>query len=390
MNKNIFIGCAFPSSYDSFFKEKGKDNFSQVVFNETVVEKMLENNQLDYVYGVGDVGHYPMFSKTFKMKTIKVNDKHTLLGYNNLVGLNVYSKSNHIYRLFKKQYSKKETFNIIVSEASISFLRAASKIKKRNKGSKITLILFDLPEFVEGTKKSGLYSFLKKKSNKKMKKYYEDVDSFVYLAEKMKEATGNIDKPYIVFPGIVNLDTYKGLEKTKSKTIDIVYSGTISKQFDIDFLVEAFKKTKRDDLRLILVGGGEGVNYVKEEANKDKRIEYRGVVSRVDALQIQLNATYLVNPRLPNHNFSEYSFPSKTMNYLLTLNPFISFATKAFPNDIASLLIEPESYEVNSLTKIFDKLENNPMVDKDKVLSILGNYTVDSFVSKLLEMVNKQ
>lgn len=390
MNKNIFIGCAFPSSYDSFFKEKGKDNFSQVVFNETVVEKMLENNQLDYVYGVGDVGHYPMFSKTFKMKTIKVNDKHTLLGYNNLVGLNVYSKSNHIYRLFKKQYSKKETFNIIVSEASISFLRAASKIKKRNKGSKITLILFDLPEFVEGTKKSGLYSFLKKKSNKKMKKYYEDVDSFVYLAEKMKEATGNIDKPYIVFPGIVNLDTYKGLEKTKSKTIDIVYSGTISKQFDIDFLVEAFKKTKRDDLRLILVGGGEGVNYVKEEANKDKRIEYRGVVSRVDALQIQLNATYLVNPRLPNHNFSEYSFPSKTMNYLLTLNPFISFATKAFPKDIESLLIQPESYEVESLTKIFDKLENNPKVDKDKVLSILGNYTVDSFVSKLLEMVNKQ
>ena len=390
MNKNIFIGCAFPSSYDSFFKEKGKDNFSQVVFNETVVEKMLENNQLDYVYGVGDVGHFPMFSKTFKMKSIKVNDKHTLLGYNNLVGLNVYSKSNHIYRLFKKQYSKDETFNIIVSEASISFLRAASKIKRRNKGSKITLILFDLPEFVEGTKKSGLYSFLKKKSNKKMKKYYEDVDSFVYLAEKMKEATGNVDKPYIVFPGIVNLDTYKGLTKEKSKTIDIVYSGTISKQFDIDFLVEAFKQTKRDDLRLILVGGGEGVNYVKEEANKDKRIEYRGVVAREDALKIQLNATYLVNPRLPNHNFSEYSFPSKTMNYLLTLNPFISFATKAFPSDIASLLIQPDSYEVNSLTKIFDKLENNPKVDEDKVLSILGNYTVDSFVSKLLEMVNKQ
>lgn len=390
MNKNIFIGCAFPSSYDSFFKEKGKDNFSQVVFNEPVVEKMLENNQLDYVYGVGDVGHFPMFSKTFKMKTIKVNDKHTLLGYNNLVGLNVYSKSNHIYRLFKKQYPKNEVFNIIVSEASISFLRAASKIKRRNKGSKITLILFDLPEFVEGTKKSGLYSFLKKKSNKKMKKYYDDVDSFVYLAEKMKEATGNVDKPYIVFPGIVNLGTYKGLTKEKSKTIDIVYSGTISKQFDIDFLVEAFKQTKRDDLRLILVGGGEGVNYVKEEALKDKRIEYRGVVSREDALKIQLNATYLVNPRLPNHNFSEYSFPSKTMNYLLTLNPFISFATKAFPNDIASLLIEPESYEVESLTKIFDKLENNPKVDKDKVLSILKNYTVDSFVSKLLEMVNKQ
>lgn len=390
MNKNIFIGCAFPSSYDSFFKEKGKDNFSQVVFNETVVEKMLENNQLDYVYGVGDVGHFPMFSKTFKMKTIKVNEKHTLLGYNNLVGLNVYSKSNHIYRLFKKQYSKNEAFNIIVSEASISFLRAASKIKRRNKGSKITLILFDLPEFVEGTKKSGLYSFLKKKSNKKMKKYYENVDSFVYLAEKMKEATGNVDKPYIVFPGIVNLDTYKGLTKEKSKTIDIVYSGTISKQFDIDFLVEAFKQTKRDDLRLILVGGGEGVNYVKEEANKDKRIEYRGVVSREDALKIQLNATYLVNPRLPNHNFSDYSFPSKTMNYLLTLNPFISFATKAFPKDIASLLIEPESYEVESLTKIFDKLENNPKVDEDKVLSILKNYTVDSFVSKLLEMVNKQ
>ena len=30
------------------------------------------------------------------------------------------------------------------------------------------------------------------------------------------------------------------------------------------------------------------------------------------------------------------------------------------------------------------------MVDKDKVLSILRNYTVDSFVEKLLEMVNKQ
>lgn len=390
MNKNIFIGCAYPNQYDAYFNKKGKHIFSQVVFNEPVVETLLKNNQLDYVYSVVDVGHFPMFSKTLRIKTIKIDEKRIIVGYNNLVGFNVYSKSNHIYRLFKKRYSKDEPINIIVSEASLAFLRAASKIKRRNKGSKINLILFDLPEFIEGRKKSSFYSFLKKKANKKFKKYYEEIDSFVYLSKAMKYATGNNDKPYIIFPGIVDLNTYDKLVKSPAKTIDIAYIGTISKQFDIDYLIEAFKKSKRDDLRLIIAGGGEGVSYVKEEAKNDSRIIYKGIVSRQEALQLQLDATYLINPRLPNHNFSEYSFPSKTMNYLLSMNPLISFVTKAFPSDIASLLIKPESFEIDSLTQIFDNLKTNPSVDKEKTLSVLKNYTVDSFVTKLLEMVNKQ
>ena len=385
MNKNIFIGGVFPSRLDSFYKEKGKDNFSSVVFNQAVVERMLENNQLDYVFGIGEVGHYPMFSKTLRMKDIKVDDNYIVVGYNNLVGFNVYSKSNRIYKKFKKAFSKNESFNIIVSEASIAYLRAASKIKHRNPGSKITFIVFDLPEYVEGTKKSGLYSFLKRRSYKKLEKLYKEVDSFVYLSEPMKDALKS-EKPYFVFPGIVNLDTYAGLEKQESSTIDFVYCGTVSKQFDIDLLVESFLKTDNKDLRLIIAGGGAGVDYVKETASKDDRIVYKGVINRDDALQLQLDASYLINPRLPNHDFSQYSFPSKTMNYLLTMNPVVSYVTKAFPKDIAELLIVPDGYEIEDMKKIFDNASKNVIVDKDKVLSTLKRYTVDSFIYQLMEL----
>ena len=386
MNKNIFIGGVYPSRLDSFYKEKGKDNFSSVVFNQAVVERMLENKQLDYVFGIGEVGHYPMFSKTFKMKDIDVDTNYKVVGYNNLVGYNVYSKSNRIFKKFKKAYSKDESFNIIVSEASIAYLRAASKIKRRNKGSKITLIVFDLPEYVEGTKKSGLYSFLKRRSYKKLEKLYKQVDSFVYLSEPMKEALKS-DKPYFVFPGIVNLDTYKGLEKQPSSTIDIIYCGTISKQFDIDLLIESFLKTQRKDLRLIIAGGGAGLDYVKEISSKDERIIYKGILNRDEALQLQLDASYLINPRLPNHDFSQYSFPSKTMNYLLTMNPVVSYVTKAFPKDISELLIVPDGYEQDDLVKIFNNASKENKVNKDKVLSTLNRYTVDSFIRQLMELV---
>ena len=386
MNKNIFIGGVYPSRLDSFYKEKGKDNFSSVVFNQAVVERMLENKQLDYVFGIGEVGHYPMFSKTFKMKDIDVDTNYKVVGYNNLVWYNVYSKSNRIFKKFKKAYSKDESFNIIVSEASIAYLRAASKIKRRNKGSKITLIVFDLPEYVEGTKKSGLYSFLKRRSYKKLEKLYKQVDSFVYLSEPMKEALKS-DKPYFVFPGIVNLDTYKGLEKQPSSTIDIIYCGTISKQFDIDLLIESFLKTQRKDLRLIIAGGGAGLDYVKEISSKDERIIYKGILNRDEALQLQLDASYLINPRLPNHDFSQYSFPSKTMNYLLTMNPVVSYVTKAFPKDISELLIVPDGYEQDDLVKIFNNASKENKVNKDKVLSTLNRYTVDSFIRQLMELV---
>lgn len=387
MRKTIFIGNIYPPDLDSFYEKKGKVGLSSVIFNQTIVDEMIRQNCLDSIFGVAEVGHFPMFSKTAFVKGRRINDRYYCVGFNNLIGINVYSKSNNIYRRASHLYRKNDQLNIIVSEISISFLRAAYRLKKRNKGSTITLIVFDLPQFVEGRKQSNIYSFLKKKSEKKLKKYYSSVDNYVYLSERMKELANADNKPSFVFPGIVDLNIYDGFKRNISKTKDIVYCGVVSIQFDIKHLLDSFVKTKDDNLRLIIAGGGDGVDLVKECAKKDNRIIYKGLISRKEALQLQLDAYCLINPRLPNHDYSVYSFPSKTMNYLLTSNPTISYVNSAFPKEIQNLLIVPKDYGTETLAYLLDNLASIPPKHKDQIIKVLSNYSAKKFVDELKDLM---
>ena len=57
---------------------------------------------------------------------------------------------------------------------------------------------------------------------------------------------------------------------------------------------------------------------VKEAARKDPRIEFKGFLSKREIALLQTQCDVLVNPRTDTGEYTKYSFPSKTMEYLLS------------------------------------------------------------------------
>ena len=57
---------------------------------------------------------------------------------------------------------------------------------------------------------------------------------------------------------------------------------------------------------------------VKEAAQKDGRIQYKGFLPKGEIAALQTQCDVLINPRTDEGEYTKYSFPSKTMEYLLS------------------------------------------------------------------------
>lgn len=384
----VFIGDSFPKQYDEEFTKKGKFNFSNTIFNNLVVEE-LEKNHNTFVLSAPYVGHYPIYSKTRKLKEIKVSDSHYIVKYNNLIGINAYSKTKNLVKCFKKHCTFKNDINFLVSETHLHNMKAAIKLKKKCPNSKITLLVFDLPENVKGVKKSFSYTLLKKINNRKVYKLVKKMDGFIFLSENMN-SINKLNKPYFIIPGLADLNLYNNIKIEPHSGKVISYCGVLSKQFNVNNLVDAFHMLPNEDYELILAGKGDVVDYVK--TMNDKRIKYVGMLSRNEALKIQLNSDVLVNPRLPNKEYTDSSFPSKTFQYLLTYKPTISYCFESFPEDIKKLVKTPKDINVESLSECIKVALTSKWHSKDEIDNTLKKYSSEQFIimcDKLFEKVRK-
>lgn len=381
----VFIGDSFPKQYDDIFTKKGKFNFSNTIFNNLVVSELVKNYNT-FVISAPYVGHYPIYSKTRKLNEIKVNENHYLVKYNNLIGINASSKTKNLIKCFKKHCTFKNDINFLVSEMHLHNMKTAIKLKKKCPNSKITLLVFDLPENVKGVKKSFIYSLLKKINNNKVYKLINKIDGFIFLSENMN-SINKLNKPYFVVPGLADLNLYNNIKYEPHSSKVISYCGVLSKQFNVNNLVDAFRMLPNDDYELILAGKGDVVDYVNKI--NDKRIKYVGMISRNEALKIQLSSDVLVNPRFPNKEYTDLSFPSKTFQYLLTYKPTISYCFNSFPDDIRNLVKIPKDISIESLADCIKDALSSSWHTKNEIDETLKKYSPKEFVIKCDELFEK-
>ena len=72
------------------------------------------------------------------------------------------------------------------------------------------------------------------------------------------------------------------------------------------------------DAQLWICGAGDMEGAVKEAAKKDPRIQFKGFLPKSEISALQTQCDVLVNPRTDEGEYTKYSFPSKTMEYLLS------------------------------------------------------------------------
>ncbi|WP_307438798.1 glycosyltransferase [Paenibacillus sp. V4I3] len=230
---------------------------------------------------------------------------------------------------------------VIVYALTTPFLQAVKQAKAINSKLKACLIVPDLPQYMDADS-SLVYRTLKSIDIKKQKTLLKEIDMFTLVSSHMASAL-NIDKPFIVIEGVIDtkklpISLNSPMPEHEFVIKKIVYTGGVNTEYGIEGLLKAFSLVKGQDYALIIAGSGNAVQMVKEYAEKDSRIQFLGTLSIEESIKLQGEATLLINPRQPDKDFVKYSFPSKTLEYMMAGKPVLMFKLDGIPNEYDEFL----------------------------------------------------
>ena len=273
--------------------------------------------------------------RQFIMKT----KKGSLLGFNNTeIGyINLpFLKQQTRYLNYKKQVVKwiKNTPGekyIVAYSLYLPFEKIFKYLSRKYPDVKTCIICPDLPCEYGILPKNKIKARLQYNYGKKLLQYAKYSNSFAVLTEQMKEPLKIGNRKFTVIEGIANGCTPSSAPNSQSKVV--LYTGTLNKPFGILNLLNAFSKIEDKDIELWICGGGNSKTQVEAAAQKDSRIKFFGYVSKDTVLKLQQEAFILINPRQNEGEYTKYSFPSKTMEYMLSAKPVLMYKLDGIPSE---------------------------------------------------------
>ena len=175
----------------------------------------------------------------------------------------------------------------------------------------------------------------------------------------MNELLKNQKKPFLTVEGSVDYELVKteNFKDSNGSPRIIMYAGGIYKKFGIPNLIEAFKLIDLSDVELHIYGDGNYIQEILEAAKDDNRIKYLGVLSPDDVFEKEISSDLLINCRPNDDIFTKYSFPSKTLEYMVSGTPVITTKLDGIPEEYNPYLFYFEDASVESIrNKLLDVL----------------------------------
>ena len=210
-------------------------------------------------------------------------------------------------------------------------IKSINYIKKINPNIKTGIIVPDLPEYMNLSMNMPIWKKLLRKysikyTNRLIQNNITDIDSFFIFSKHMSEIL-KCNTKHTVIEG-VSTDLFLKFKKIQKKGAGekiILYAGGLQEKYGIMNLIRAFQLIPNQSYKLIICGDGDAYNKIVEASEIDKRIVFKGRISRTEVLSLILESTVLINPRQNNESFTRYSFPSKTLEYLSSGIPLIGY-----------------------------------------------------------------
>ncbi|NLL06779.1 MAG: glycosyltransferase family 4 protein [Clostridiaceae bacterium] len=401
--KVLFLGGIFDKDLENEILHKSKStvHYAANKLQWNLIDGLLK---LDYIklqlLSAPLIGSFPR-----DYKDVIIREKETtyngvatckFVKFSNIWGYRNISRKNHLIKAIKLFAAENEKNKvIIVYSPHTPFLQAAVYAKKKDPSTHISLIVPDLPQFMNlNNKRTLIYDLLKKYDVEVFNRNSRYVDSFVLLTDQMKEILNVGKRPYIVLEGVVNLEHLSEKLEEEDNQKYIVYTGTLNEKFGVVNLIKAFHKLEMQDIRLKICGRGDSEDIIREYACKDSRIDFLGQLSNDEAVELQNRAAILVNPRQNNEEFTKYSFPSKNMEYLLTGKPVIAYKLDGIPPEYDNFFFYVENDTIEALTNTMERVlsmteeERSAFGKKGRefVLKEKNNYSASR---KIIEMIQR-
>ena len=228
-------------------------------------------------------------------------------------------------------------------------------------GVKCYAVVPDLPEHMYINSHSrGIEKWAEERFIKKAVDVQSRFDGYVYLTEAMKDVISP-KKPFVIVEGIADTSLAKFYDaRNRSAARGIMYAGGLQRKFGIIHLLDAFEEADIDNAELWLFGEGDAVEDITARSLKNPSIRYFGRVSRDKVLEYEHQAVLLVNVRSVSEDFTKYSFPSKTIEYMLSGTPLLSTRLQGIPEEYFDYMYSTDDNDVSSLSNKLKEIMNLP------------------------------
>ena len=385
MNKLIILSLIYLSDKDLI-------NFTTIGLQaaaNTFQHNLLRGIRKNYTKEVIILNCLPVVTWPKQFKKIKLNDNEfeiekcrcIEIGCINFPVLKQIQRSIKLKKILDEIIEKDD--GILLYSTYLPFLWAIAHTKNNNS----TLIVTDLPEYYDLQKVSGFRLFLRKVLNQLIYKYLSKIKKFVLLTEQMKDPLKIGKRPYVVVEGICNSDQNNFTERYEIKEKEIIfYSGSLAYSSGIIDLIDVIEEINNQSVELWICGKGEAAKIVENRSINNKRIRYYGFVTKEKVDELRSYSTLLVNPRKNVGDFTKYSFPSKTMEYMTSGKPIIMYKLEGIPDEYWDYI-----YCINDITKeaLREKIEEVISIPYQKRIS-LAKKAQNFVISKKNEYVQSK
>lgn len=373
--KLLFLGILFKIKEENMILKKSKKGLANAAntYQWQLINGLesILNRTIDIVT-VLPVGTYPRHYSDLILKTKmweKVNGMNILeVGSINLLFVKQvtrYFLTNKVVVRWINENKQNNQLNILIYSTYLPYLLVTYFIDRK---VKVILVVTDLPEHYDYSPVTKFRQMLRLFNNKMIYKLLKRIDGFVILTEQMKDKLSIGHRPYVVIEGLVSAE--QGTEVQCNRSIDdkkvILYSGSINNTFGINNLLDAFMSISKNNYELWICGDGEAKQSVIEKSKIDSRIKFMGYVLKKEIYKLQQQATLLVNPRTNEGEYTKYSFPSKTMEYMLSGKPVLMYKLDGVPDEYDKYLYYLRNNELNNMADKIIEICEKPKKELDE------------------------
>ena len=356
----LFLGEFSPLSLVNRYPKFGLDRYKDSVF---LLKGMRNDPEVNVdVITSPDIPSWPHFPKLFVGSISDIDEKIKSLSVFNLPVI------KHVWivlSLFFEgaryiQRHRHQTTTIIVPYIYYNHTAPARMLKVLY-GKKIRVVTVVPDIFFP----KGFFKLLNKRAERHTKKS----DAFVLYTDAMADYLQIASKPHITMESLIDVDDYSWSEiKGKNDKTVILYTGALHRYHGVQKLLEMMKRIQRDDIELWITGVGELYDELLKWPSYDARIKFLGTVEKSHVFELQKQADILINPRsdMDSPTVTQYMFPSKLMEYMLSGNPVVACPMSGIPEEYKQYLYYAKDGSLESLVGIMQQVLDTP--EEERIL----------------------
>lgn len=354
------VSVLIPKEYETEFRACAKNTMQDAAnaLQWNLYNGLCENfGQKIPLFNLIPCDSFPQHYRRPFIPGFSFDEKGQNLSFCNVKLIRNYFKTKALEKaLIKWCKSSSDEKTLFVYTISNSLMTAISAVKEKYPNLHICAIVADLPDMSNlSSKKSAILKLFVKKQAKSAYSLISLIDAFVLLTKHMADYM-QITQPFCVMEGIAPDVSIELLTEETGEEKIILYTGTLHRKFGVLHLLEAFRNVSDPAARLVICGVGDSEAEIRAASEEDTRIQFLGQLRRDEVLKLQKRAAVLVNPRLNNEEFTKYSFPSKTMEYLASGVPVIAYKLGGIPDEYDTYLTYPNDDSVSALTDAIESI----------------------------------